>query len=84
MFWQFNATIKAYWKQLSSLFLGFIVATLFLAIHENLYMVHLFPNLFFEGVNTINQYYQKQTRFLSLIFLNLFHNFVKEIQKVFQ
>ena len=26
MFWWFNATVKAYWKQLSSLFFGFIIA----------------------------------------------------------
>ena len=34
MFWEFNATVKAYWKQLSSSsFFEFIVAVLFL-IHS--------------------------------------------------
>ena len=89
MFWWFNATVKAYWKHISSLFLGFIVAyccflLFFSTIQENLYMIHLFSNLFFfGGGNTINQYYQEQTHFLSLILLNLFDHFVKEIQKVF-
>ena len=76
--WWFNATVKAYWKQLSSLFLRLIVLFYFLAIQENLYMIHFFSNLFSEGGNTINQYYQEQTRFLSLIFLNLFDNFVRD------
>ena len=30
MFWWFNATVIGYWKRLSSLFFGFIVAILFL------------------------------------------------------
>ena len=46
-------------------------------------MIHLFSNLFLEGGNVINQYYHKQTPFFSLVFLNLFGNFVKEIQKGF-
>ena len=47
-------------------------------------MIHSFSNLLFEGGNTIIQYYQEQTRFLSLAFLNFFDNFVKEIKKVIQ
>ena len=52
----FNATVKAYWKQLSSLFFGFYVVflLLFFTIQENLYMIHLFSNLFFKGGNLIN------------------------------
>ena len=38
---------------------------------------------FFESGNAINQYYQEQTRFLSLVLLNFVNNFVKEIQKDF-
>ena len=65
-------------------FLDLLLLFYFLTIQENLYMIHLFSNLFFEGDVRINRYYQKQTRFLSLILLNFFDNFVKEIQKVFQ
>ena len=58
MFWWFNATVKAYWKQLSSLFFGFIVAFLFFNHSwESIYDATLFKPLF-EGGNTINQYYQ--------------------------
>ena len=43
MFWKFNATVKVYWKQLLSLFFGFIVAFLFF-IHsgESIYDLPLF------------------------------------------
>ena len=84
IFWWYNATVKAYWKQLSSLFCGFIDGFYFPSIQENLYMIHSFSNLLFEGVNTIIQYYQEQTRFFSLALLNFFDNFVKETKKVLQ
>ena len=84
MCWWFNATVKAYWKQLSSLFCVFIVVFYFPTILENIYMICFFSNLLFEGCNTINQYYKEQNWFLSLVFLNVFNNFVKEIQKVLQ
>ena len=72
MFWWFNATVKAYWKQLSSLFCGFIVAFLFFDHSgRSTYDPLSFSNLLFEGGNTINQYYQEQTCFLSLVLLNL-------------
>ena len=77
MFWWFNAIVKAYWKQLSSLSFLFIVALYFSTIQENLYMIHSFSNLRFEGGNTINQYYQKQTCYLSMVLLNFFDNIVK-------
>ena len=70
MFSRFNATVKAYWKQLSSLFCGFIVFFYFSTIQENLYMIRSISNLLFEGGNTINQFYQEQTRFLSLVNLH--------------
>ena len=50
---------------------------------ESIYDPPLFKPIF-EGGNTINQYYQEQTRFLSLVLLNLFYNCVKDIHKVFQ
>ena len=46
-------------------------------------MIPFCSDLFFEDINTINQYYHEQTRFFSLVLLNLFDDFVKEIQKVF-
>ena len=64
-------------------FLDLLLLFNFSAIQENLYMICLFSNLFFEGGNTINQYYKKQTCFLSLIPLNIFDNFVKAFQNVF-
>ena len=84
MFWWFNATVKAYWKQLSSLFFGFIVAFLFFNHSgESIYDPLLFKPTFWRW------YYNKSilsgtTRFLSLVLVNVFDNFVKEIQKVFQ
>ena len=65
-------------------FLDLLLPFCFSTIQVNLYVIHLFSNLFFEGGNTINQYYRKQIRLFSLILLNLFDNFVKEIQKVFR
>ena len=50
---------------------------------ESIYYLPLFKP-FFKGGNTIHQYHQEQIHFLSLVLLNLFDNFVKEIQKVFQ
>ena len=38
LFWQFNATVKAYWKQLSSLLLGFIVLFLFFQPFRRIYI----------------------------------------------
>ena len=55
----------------------------FSTIQKNLYMIRSFTNLLFEGGNTINQYYQKQTRILSLVLLNLFENFVRKESKSF-
>ena len=65
-------------------FLDLLLFFYFPTIHENLYMIRLFSDLFFEGGNTINQYYREQTCFLSFFLLNVFDNFVKEIQKVFR
>ena len=39
-------------------------------------------DLFFEDGTTINQYHWEQTRFLSLVLLNYYDNFVKEIREV--
>ena len=83
MFWWFNATVKAYWKQLSFFFWIYCCFLFFNHSGESIYMIHLFSNLFFEGDNALNQYYHKQTPFFSLVFLNVLGNFVKEIQKVF-
>ena len=48
-------------------FLGLLLLFCFLAIQKNLYMMIPFcSDFFFEDGNTINQYYQEQTRFLSL------------------
>ena len=41
-------------------------------------------NLFYEVYNTMNQHYQKQIRFLPLIFLNLSDIFVEKNQKGLQ
>ena len=47
-FW-FNATVTAYWKHLLSFSLmGFIVAFRFLSNQENLYMMHLNLDLFYN------------------------------------
>ena len=51
----FNATVKAYWKQLHHYFLDILLLFYFWTIQENLYMVRLFSKLFFECGNTINQ-----------------------------
>ena len=60
IFWWICATVKAYWKQLSSfLFFGFIVALLFLTIQENLHMILLFSDLFHENNNTKNQHFHE-------------------------
>ena len=39
-------------------------------------------DLFFEDGTTINQHHWEQTRFLSLVLLNYYDNFVKEIREV--
>ena len=65
-------------------FAGLLLLFYFSTIKENLHMIRSFSNLLFAGGNTINQYYQEQNRFLSLVLLNFFDNFVKEIQKVIQ
>ena len=80
MFWWFNATVNAYWKQLSSfLFSGFIVALL--TILETLCMICLFSSSFYLDNNTINQHCKKETRFLfSLILLILLDVFAKKNQ----
>ena len=38
----------------------------FLTIQENLYMIHLYLDLFIEVCNTTNHYYQKQIHFPSI------------------
>ena len=65
-------------------FLDLLLPFYFLTIQENLYVIHLYLNLFYEVYNTINQRHQKQINFLSFSFLNLFDIFAKEIQKVLQ
>ena len=65
-------------------FLDLLLPFYFLTIQENLYVIHLYSNLFYEVHNTINQRYQKQINFLSFSFLNLFDIFAKEIKKVLQ
>ena len=47
------------------------------------YMIHLYWDLFFPNNNRINQHYQKQINFLSLILLILFGIFAKYIQTLF-
>ena len=49
-----NATAKAYWKQLSSLIFGFIVASLFFSYSvESIYDRHLFILIFWRWQNNI-------------------------------
>ena len=48
-------TESSYYHYLLDLLLLFYI----LIIQENLYIIHLFLNLFFEGVNTINQHYNE-------------------------
>ena len=40
----------------------------FSATQQNLYMIHLYLNLFYEDYNAVNQRYQKQIYFLSFFF----------------
>ena len=54
IFLWFNATVTAYWKNLLSLFLEFIVDFCFLTIQENLYMTHLYLDLYF--IKIVMQY----------------------------
>ena len=82
MLWQFHAQLKHIENNYHHYFADLLLFFYFSTIQENLYMIRSVSNLLFEGGNTINQYYQEQTRFLSLILLNLFDNFIKEIQKV--
>ena len=57
---QFYATFTAYWKHLLSfLLIGFIVAFLFLSSQENLDMIHLDKDLFYDIYNTITEHNQK-------------------------
>ena len=44
-------------------------------------MTHLYLGLFYEADTTMNQRYQKQILFLSLILLRFFGIFVKKNQK---
>ena len=61
-------------------FLDLLLLFYFLSIQGNLHMIHLFfLGLFYEVDNIINQHYQKQIRFLSLILLAFLDIFVKEI-----
>ena len=52
-----------------------------LTILENVYMIHLYLNLFYEDYNAISQ---KQIHFSSIFLLILLDIFAKEIQKVLQ
>ena len=79
----FNATVKAYWKQLHHYFLDILLLFYFWTIQENLYMVRLFSKLFFECGNTINQNYDESTHFISLILPTHLDIFAKEKQQVF-
>ena len=47
-------------------------------------MIPFCSGLVFEDGNTINQYHWEQTRFLYLILLNHYDNFVKDISEVLQ
>ena len=60
-------------------FVDFLLLFYFSTIFENLYLIRLFPDLFSEYGNTINQHFQKQINLLSLIFLVLLDIFAKEI-----
>ena len=60
MFWWFNATAKAYWKQLSTLFFGLLLLFYFSTIQENLYISASFQTSFLKVMNSINQYYHEQ------------------------
>ena len=53
-----NATVKVYWKHLSSISWGFIVALFFSQSGESIHDLPIF-NLIYEVYNTINQHYQK-------------------------
>ena len=61
-------------------FLNLLLSFYFLTMQENLYMIHLYLNLFYEVYNAINQQYQKQVN--SIFLLILLEIFSKEIQKV--
>ena len=62
----FYATAMVYWKYLSFLLIGFIVAC-FLSNHENLYMIHYGLDLFYGINNTLTAHNQRQTHYLSSI-----------------
>ena len=55
----FSATVTAYWKHLSSLFLRLFIAWLW-TNSENLCMIRHHSNLFHDIYNAINQYNQRQ------------------------
>ena len=57
-----------YWKHLPSLFLGFVFVFLFLVSQENLYMIHLYLNLFYEDYNAITQNFPTKKKLLPLNF----------------
>ena len=61
-------------------FLNLLLSFYFLTMQENLYMIHLYLNLFYEVYKAINQHYQKQVN--SIFLLILLEIFSKEIQKV--
>ena len=63
-------------------YLDLLLLFYFLTIQKNLYMIDFYLNLFYEDYNEINNHYQKQMQFLSLLFLILNNIFAKEIQKV--
>ena len=68
----FNATVAAYRKHLLSfLLMRFIVTFCFLSNQENVYLIHHGLDLFYDIYNTINDYNQRQTHYLSSI-LNYF------------
>ena len=77
----FNATATAYWKHLSSLFLGFIVAFLFSNhLGEFVYDPPLF-RLILWSLQYNESTLSKKIHFLSLILLTFFCIFVKKNQK---
>ena len=56
----------------------------FLAIQDNLYMIHLYLNLFYEDYNGISQHYERKINFLPFFLLILLDIFAKEMQNFFK
>ena len=73
--WDCCSVLKAF---LSLLFIRFIAAFLFLFSQDNLYMIHLNSDLFYDICNTINEHNHRQT------FITTFHLFQIILISIFE